>query len=142
LTSAARPSSEGDQRRSRLVTPVRPGNNDSSTSSGNSSIAVAGIIQPGFTAPSAPAEPPRSPGALPLVFHDLPPEVAADPQKVSVAQLLQQSFVDAIGGLNQDPTDPAYLDRWASAQRISDEQFRLRFGAQAFLAAQISANRQ
>jgi len=78
---------------------------------------------------------------LPLVFNQLPPAVAAaNPQMANAIQALQQSFVDAIGGPNQNPADPAYYQRWTAAQAKIDAQYRLLVGNQAFLVEQMQVS--
>lgn len=80
---------------------------------------------------------------MPLAFLELPPDLAAArPQLAGAIANLQQDFVNAIGGPNQTPTDPAYYQRWVAAQKSSDEQYRLLVGNQAFLLQQISINNE
>jgi len=77
---------------------------------------------------------------LPLVFRSLTPEVAAtNPQLAAALQAIQQSFANAVG-TNQNPNDPAYYDRWTSALKSADEQYRLLVGDQAYTAEQIKLN--
>jgi hypothetical protein len=63
-------------------------------------------------------------------------------QKEVVARIKQQ-FVDAVGGPNQDPNDPAYLARWQKSQREVDNMLRGMLGRTVFqnylLAAQQTA---
>jgi hypothetical protein len=78
---------------------------------------------------------------IPLAFVPLPPGVAADNPRVAAAvQALQQNFVDAMGGPNQDPNDPAYYQRWITAQQNNDELYHLQIGDQAYLVEQIQIN--
>lgn len=65
---------------------------------------------------------------------------APTPSQADALAALRQDFLSAIGGANQDPNDPAYLQRWLRAERESDEQFRLLFGNSAFLAFQMATN--
>jgi hypothetical protein len=53
-------------------------------------------------------------------------------QKAAVRQM-QQQFVDAVGGPNQDPSDPNYAARWHTAQQDADEALRAQLGNQAYL---------
>jgi hypothetical protein len=54
---------------------------------------------------------------LPLVFQNVDPSTLnLNNQQIQTVNELRQSFVDEIGGLNQDPSDSAYLDRWQKAQ--------------------------
>jgi hypothetical protein len=80
-------------------------------------------------------------GLIPLAFRPLPPGVAdANPQAADAAQALQQKFINAVGGPNQDPNDPAYYRRWLTAQELSDQQYRVVYGSQAFLIEQMQIN--
>jgi len=57
-----------------------------------------------------------SPIPMPLVFQNINPaamDLTAD--QLQVITSVRQSFLDEIGGTNQDPNDPAYLDRWQKA---------------------------
>jgi hypothetical protein len=80
----------------------------------------------------------------------LPPAVLvpADPAKqftdrqVAEWEKLQDDFVEAVGGPNQNPADPAYRARWISAQLANDQAFRAKFGTQAFLQQNIEAGRR
>lgn len=60
----------------------------------------------------------------------------SESQKRAVAQV-QQQFVDAVGGLNQNPKDPAYLKRWQSAQQSANDQLRGILGSQAYLGYEL-----
>jgi hypothetical protein len=57
-------------------------------------------------------------------------------QKAAVRRL-QQQFVDAIGGPNQNASDPAYSARWQTAQQESDDVLRAQLGDQAYLSYQM-----
>lgn len=50
---------------------------------------------------------------------------------------VRQEFVNEIGGVGQDPDDPAYLARWQKAQANADDALRGALGSQAFLAFQF-----
>lgn len=78
--------------------------------------------------------------AMPLVFQ------AADTTelKLSQSQLqamnnLRQSFVESVGGLNQDPNDPAYLASWQTNQPAADEQLRAILGLRGYQNFELSA---
>ncbi len=102
---------------------------------------AASVIQLGLNIPGAAgAVSAHNPAALPVVFQEPSPELAANPQAADTVAQLRQKFVDAIGGPDQNPRDPAYLQRWVTAQKMIDDKFRVTFGAQAFLAAQLTAN--
>lgn len=67
--------------------------------------------------------------AYPLVFQNVNTEAIGlnDSQKAAIQQL-QQQFVNDIGGLNQDPNDPAYLAKWQQAQFQSDGMLEYQIG--------------
>lgn len=99
-------------------------------------------FQTSSTGASSFAENPR-PASLPLAFRQLSPEMAAaNPQLAGAVEGLQQSFVNAVGGPDQDPNDPAYYNRWMAAQKDIDEKYRLLVGNQAFLIEQMKVNNQ
>jgi len=107
--------------------------------------AAPANFQRASTALSAVTEAPHPPPgvSVPLAFRPIPPEVAgSNPQLAATVQALQQNFVNAVGGQNQDPNDPAYLQRWTVAQRNIDEQYRIQIGYPAFLLYEIKGNTQ
>ena len=77
----------------------------------------------------------------PLAFSDTSGLNLNPVQQQEIANL-QQNFVDAIGGENQNPSDPAYLNRWETAQSQIDQEFKVKFGWQAFVQQQLVAARQ
>jgi hypothetical protein len=58
------------------------------------------------------------------------------PQQQTVLAGIQDQFLKAIGDANQDPADPAYSQRWMSAQAIADQTYRADFGWTAFTQMQ------
>ncbi len=60
----------------------------------------------------------------------------SDGQKAIISQL-QQQFVSDIGGIAQDPSSPAYLARWQTAQRVADDALRGLLGMQAYMGFQL-----
>ena len=77
---------------------------------------------------------------LPAVFVEPDPAAPLTETQVEAAKLLQNEFIDAIGGTDQDPADPEYFRRWHSAKSESDQRFKALFGVQAFLARERAAN--
>jgi hypothetical protein len=105
--------------------------------------AGTGPIQEASTGASSGAQGAPALAPIPLAFRPLPPEVAtAHPQLAAAVRGLQQDFVDAIGGTNQDPNSAAYYQRWIAAQTSVDEQYRVLVGNQAFLSEQMTVNNQ
>ena len=81
-----------------------------------------------------------NPIIYPLVFQkvDLPTlNLSAD--QVQAVQNLQQSFVERIGGPNQDTSDPAYRQRWLAAQSAADNMLRDLLGWAGYSSYQIAA---
>ena len=66
---------------------------------------------------------------------------AVSPAEQLMLDKINNDFVNAVGGPNQDPSDPAYQERWQAAQEMSDAQFKKFFGGRAYVQAQIKAAR-
>jgi len=80
----------------------------------------------------------QSPSVLPLVFQNVDLHALnLNNQQVQAINDLRQSFVDAIGGLNQDPQDQAYLDRWQKAQPEADLILQGMLGIMAWETYQV-----
>jgi hypothetical protein len=60
------------------------------------------------------------------------------PSQAEAVQQLQRQFVEDIGGLNQNPSDPSYLKRWGTAQQDSDDSLRALMGWSAFSDYQLA----
>lgn len=52
---------------------------------------------------------------------------------------IRQEFVSQIGGTNQNPSDPAYYQRWSKAQRLADDRMRSLMGAEYYNRNSIEA---
>jgi hypothetical protein len=77
---------------------------------------------------------------LPLVFQNIDPSaLKLDRQQVQAINELRQNFVDAIGGPNQDPQDPAYSARWQGAQPENDNLMLGSLGIMAWETYQVEA---
>jgi hypothetical protein len=107
------------------------------------------------TAPENNSETPMAPTTAAATFRSTPQNTATlasypltlqepvqnDPalnnnQKAAVRQI-QQQFEDAIGGPNQNPSDPAYAARWQTAQHDADDALRAALGNQAYQGYQL-----
>lgn len=84
--------------------------------------------------------PPAQAITYPLVFKNVDLDALGlnEEQKASIATM-QQQFIDAIGGANQDTSDPAYLARWQVAQPEMDDTMRGMLGAEVFQNYQLAA---
>lgn len=98
------------------------------------SSGSASLVSSSFT--SRPVAPPVYPLVMQTVNLDALALTAA--QKTAV-QELQQQFIQAIGGLNQNPSDPVYLRRWQQAQPQSDFQLKAMLGITAWENYQLLA---
>ena len=90
--------------------------------------------------PAGSAEPPVETLSYPLVFKNVDLDALGldDEQKAAVVTM-QQQFIEAIGGANQDTSDPAYLARWQVAQPEMDDTMRGMLGAEIFQKYQLAA---
>jgi hypothetical protein len=81
---------------------------------------------------------PSAPISLPLALQDVP-VIGMSSQQIQVINDVRQNFLDEIGGLNQDPNDPAYLANWQNAQPKADNLLKAMLGATAFENYQLAA---
>ena len=85
----------------------------------------------------------EEPIQLPVAFQNVnPAEVQLDPLQQGAVAQVQQQFLDAVGGSNQNPNDPAYRQRWVKAQPQYDEQLMIKLGTEAYNLYQINAVQQ
>ena len=96
---------------------------------------------PTAIAETAPAGPEKQILAPAVIAEALPATVKTEEQAATWDKL-RNDFVQAIGGENQDPADPAYRKRWAQAQSEADQRFRFQFGDTAFVQHQLQAQRE
>ncbi len=94
------------------------------------------VSSPQVVAQRVQAHPPIYPLALQNV--DLSALGLNQDQQQIVAEI-RQDFIDAIGGTNQDSSDPGYLARWQKAQAESDEKIKGMLGVTVFENIQIAA---
>jgi hypothetical protein len=93
-----------------------------------------------FSASPSPGQKPPVMISVPLVFHEVDPSILTlNPQQAQVVDDLRQKFIEAVGGPNQDPNDPAYLQRWQASQPEVDVDLWTLLGINAFQAHQIAA---
>ncbi len=64
---------------------------------------------------------------LPVVLQDLGGAVVT-PAQAKVITRQQDDFIKQVGGEYQNPNDPAYLNRWISAERRAYEKLRAQIG--------------
>jgi hypothetical protein len=113
-------------------------------------VPVAVVSAPAAVAPIAPIAPPPPAGPelvivapagrvpLPVAFQELPQDGQMTPEQRAKLTAIQDAFIAAIGGANQDPNSPEYLARWRQAQPKCDDAFRAAFGQTAFLRRHLS----
>jgi len=77
--------------------------------------------------------------SLPLVFQAFDPSaIDLTAEQVQVIDDLRARFTAGIGGLNQDPNDPAYRERWLSSQPEVDQDLRGMIGNSAYQHYQLA----
>jgi hypothetical protein len=80
------------------------------------------------------------PAVLPLVFQEVDlTRLNLNRDQLQAIDDLRQTFVDQIGGLEQNPTDPAYRERWLKSQPQIDDNLRGMIGVTAFQNYQVEA---
>lgn len=88
-------------------------------------------------------QPHSNPPTMPLVFQSVNlTALNLDGDQLQVIANLRQSFTDEIGGLNQNPNDPAYLKRWQKAQTKADSLLEGILGLDLFTKYQTLAENQ
>ena len=78
--------------------------------------------------------------ATPLALQNVDPAALklTGEQAETLAEI-QEHFIAAIGGPNQDPNDPAYRKRWQKAQPECDDMLRGMLGTQVWLELEQDA---
>lgn len=108
--------------------------------SGRELGVTASDVAPGFQSSRSVRHTPPATISMPLVFHEVDPSVLTlNPRQAQVVNDLRQKFIEAVGGPNQDPTDPAYSQRWQTSQPAVDLDLWSTLGINAFQAYQIAA---
>jgi len=78
--------------------------------------------------------------SMPLVFQDVNlNQLNLNRDQLQAIVDLRQRFLDEIGGLEQDPNNPAYRERWKKSQPELDNDLRGMIGVTAFQNYQIEA---
>jgi hypothetical protein len=78
---------------------------------------------------------------MPLVWQDVDLDsLNLDQDRLQTIRELKQGFLDDIGGPDQDPTDPAYRERWLKAQAETDELLRGFIGLRAYQQYELEAS--
>ena len=80
------------------------------------------------------------PPAMPLVFQEIDlSELNLNNDQLQAIADLRERFLDEIGGLEQDPHDQAYWERWQKSQPGIDDDLRGMIGVAAFQNYQVAA---
>jgi hypothetical protein len=105
------------------------------------SSGTAAGSQPDENNRTAQTESSQSPALvrIPLAFVNPGSTSELTPKQQAQLQSIQQNFVSAVGGGNQNPADPSYLAAWQTAQEQADEQYKMLFGTQVFLQHHMQA---
>lgn len=84
------------------------------------------------------AAPIASRSSYPVLFQNpVLNDSSLKPAQKAALQQMQHQFVDAVGGPNQNPSDPAYAGRWQTAQQDADDALRAQLGNQAYLSYKL-----
>ena len=85
-------------------------------------------------------QPPAKAPELPLVLQPVEEqEFPLTEEERRAVEHLQQRFLDELGGTNQDPADPAYLQRWQKAEREANDALRGVLGGQKYFLRSAQA---
>jgi len=74
------------------------------------------------------AQPEQEKTAIPLILFAPAAQEKLDPSQQEQLKTMVAQFTEAIGGPNQNPNDPAYLERWSKAQAAFDELLHAKLG--------------
>jgi hypothetical protein len=76
--------------------------------------------------------------SMPLVWQDVDTnKIALEDGQLAAIGALREEFMARIGGTNQDPSSPAYLQQWQKAQPEMDDALAGMIGRKAFLDYQL-----
>jgi hypothetical protein len=75
----------------------------------------------------------RLPPELPLVFREISQPIQLDAQQSETIEYLRQRFQEALGPVAQNPSNPAYANKWRTAQRESDDLLAGLLGGEFYL---------
>jgi hypothetical protein len=94
--------------------------------------------QPSATMTRGPTQTAAAIATYPMIFQSsVLNDATLNNSQKSAVQQIQQQFVNAIGGPNQDPQDPGYSARWQTAQSEADDALRAALGNQAYQGYQL-----
>jgi len=77
-------------------------------------------------------QPEQEKTAIPLILFAPAAQEKLDPSQQEQLKTMVTQFTDAIGGPNQNPNDPAYLERWNKAQEEFDELLYAKLGSDIY----------
>jgi hypothetical protein len=119
---------------------------------GEENAVIAGLLgiqtvsQNGAEDAPAPTRAPRrrppveGPISVPVVLTDV--DLASlhfDASRIQVIDSLRQRFIEELGGPGQDPSDPAYRERWQKAQPEIDGMLKGMIGINAYQEYDLAA---
>jgi len=80
------------------------------------------------------------PVTMPLVFQEVDlSQLNLNSDQLQAINDLRQRFLEEIGGLEQNPSDPSYCERWLKSQPQIDDDLRGMIGLTAFQDYQVHA---
>ena len=85
--------------------------------------------------PAASSSPASDTARLPLVYQSVPVEtLQMTERETAIMDRLRQAFIHEIGGPNQLPNDPLYLERWEKASDAADQRIKSLLGPEFYTA--------
>lgn len=104
-----------------------------SSSSSATSYPPASSASSGTPSTYSPASS-RAPAASPPAF--------TTPEQETMFNSIPEKFIADLGEPNQDTTDPIYVQRWVSAQKLADDRMRAAMGVAFFNRYQLDVARK
>jgi hypothetical protein len=124
---------------------AEPANNEASSATGTEPVEKQSAPEDSsqsleVVSRSEHPRPKEQPILMPLVFQNVDlAQLNLNPDQLQAVEDLRRRFVDEIGGLQQNPTDPAYREKWVRSQPGIDNDLRGMIGITAFQDYQIIA---
>jgi hypothetical protein len=78
--------------------------------------------------------------ALPLVLVQPDSGTHLSDSQLADLETLRAQFAEAVGGPNQDPSDPQYLERWKAARTEFDARVKAWLGSSVYIALERAAS--
>jgi hypothetical protein len=121
-----------------LGTPSTPINGIAQEATGSSTASL-----PVISSTTASPESATDTTGYPLIFQPISSaELTLTEAQAALLERLRKAFIQEIGGPNQAPSDPHYLERWEQATQIADQRIRTLLGQQFYRSYEKAVSRQ